>query len=60
MGLLIDGRWHDQWPPRLGEQVDLPEAVALSFDNGGFRWLQPVAVLGPTSAFELPFELETD
>ncbi|HBD20986.1 MAG TPA: hypothetical protein DC063_13500 [Arenimonas sp.] len=55
-----DGRWHEVWPPRLGVQRPLPEAVALAFDDGRRQWLRPVAVLGPSEAFEIPFELERD
>ena len=36
------------------------KAVALAFDDGRRQWLRPVAVLGPSEAFEIPFELERD
>lgn len=53
-------RWHREWPPRLGLQTPLPAAVAFVVAADGGEVLHPVAVLGPRTVVDIPYELEQD
>lgn len=56
------GKWHPQWPPRLGQWPQLPDAIALSLvplpGDAASGGTIVAAVLGPRTPYRNPFESE--
>ncbi len=56
------GKEHDRWPPALGMQVELPQAIALidAAESGGVAQVNYVAVHGPSREQLAFFQSEDD
>lgn len=54
-----EGKVHDQWPPKLGLQEDLPVIIALTVELDSGRTQQwAAAIVGPREPYYSPFEVE--